>query len=349
MSLTGAKEASLWMVDDKNNHMGPKVKLTPRIEPASWHDPSPHRVQFVIVEYGIRVEVLDWGGTGRPVILLAGSGNTAHVFDDFAPKLTSSYHVYGITRRGYGQSSHPDTGYTEERLAEDVLTVIDALKIDTPVLVGHSAAGEELTRLSSIHSDRIAGLVYLDAALDPCDLPASSPGYMALYRNLPAPVRDHPGPNVLDRKSFEAYRQWQARSDEAVIPESELRNIYETRRDGSVGDYIASSFVIQSAFGAGAMKRDYSSIRVPILAFFPSTAVKPKYEPKDGEERAAIEAFNSATQTYVLRWKKSLEHAQGGVHFVDLPGADHYVFLSNETDVVRDLRTFLDALSSPHR
>lgn len=76
-------------------------------EPAPWHDPSPHTVQFVTVDDNVKLEVLDWGGSGRPLVFLAGLGNTAHVFDDFAPKLTSQYHVYGFTRRGYGASSAP--------------------------------------------------------------------------------------------------------------------------------------------------------------------------------------------------------------------------------------------------
>src|SRR5260370_30822844 len=101
----------------------PAVAQSPVAVPGNWQDPSKHQVQFVTVEDGVRLEVLDWGGTGRPVVLLAGSGNTAHVFDEFAPKLTSSYHVYGITRRGYGISTHPDSGYSEQRLAEDVLHV----------------------------------------------------------------------------------------------------------------------------------------------------------------------------------------------------------------------------------
>src|ERR1035437_7027917 len=78
---------------------------------------------------GVQLEVLDWGGTGRPVVLLAGLGFTAHVFDGFAEKLTDSYHVYGITRRGYGGSSQPAAGYTEQRLAEDDLRVFDALTL----------------------------------------------------------------------------------------------------------------------------------------------------------------------------------------------------------------------------
>jgi non-heme chloroperoxidase len=42
---------------------------------SGWRDPSKHRVQFVTVEDGVRLEVLDWGGSGRPVVLLAGLHN----------------------------------------------------------------------------------------------------------------------------------------------------------------------------------------------------------------------------------------------------------------------------------
>jgi non-heme chloroperoxidase len=90
--------------------------------------------------------------------------NTAHVFDDFAPKLTRLGHVYGITRRGYGGSSRPQGGYDAERLGLDVLAVLDQLSLVRPVLVGHSIAGQELSYLASKSPDRLAGLIYLDAA-----------------------------------------------------------------------------------------------------------------------------------------------------------------------------------------
>jgi len=86
------------------------VSITGRLsaqEPALWRDPSPHSVQFITVEDNVKLEVLDWGGAGRALVLLTGLGNTAHVFDEFAPKLTPDYHVYGITRRGYGASGAP--------------------------------------------------------------------------------------------------------------------------------------------------------------------------------------------------------------------------------------------------
>ena len=49
----------------------------------TWRDPSPHQVRFVNVDSSVRLEVLDWGGTGRP-ILFVGCYLTAHVYDDIS-------------------------------------------------------------------------------------------------------------------------------------------------------------------------------------------------------------------------------------------------------------------------
>lgn len=131
------------------------------------HDATPHSIRFVTVQDNVKLEVLDWGGSGRPMILLHGGNSTAHEFDTIAPKLTGSYHVYGITRRGCGASNAPeptDANYTADRLGDDVLAVIGELGIDPPVLVGHSLGGQELSSIGSRHPERVAGLIYLDAA-----------------------------------------------------------------------------------------------------------------------------------------------------------------------------------------
>jgi pimeloyl-ACP methyl ester carboxylesterase len=126
-------------------------------------DSSPHAVQFVMVDHDVRLEVLDWGGTGRPLELLSGLGGDAHDFDQFAPKLTPSYHVLGITRRGFGASSVPAAGYSADRLGDDVLEVLAALKVSRPVLVGESIGGEELSSIGFRHPEKVTGLIYLDA------------------------------------------------------------------------------------------------------------------------------------------------------------------------------------------
>lgn len=66
-------------------------RATPK---TAWKDPSPHTMQFVTADNTankpVNLEVLDWGGSGRPLVLLAGLGNTAHIFDKFAPNLTAT-------------------------------------------------------------------------------------------------------------------------------------------------------------------------------------------------------------------------------------------------------------------
>jgi len=82
---------------------------------------------MITVAPKVTLEVLDWGGTGEPVVFLAGLGNSAHVFDDFAPQFTDHFHVLAITRRGYGASSQPASGYGSARLAADMKAVLDTL------------------------------------------------------------------------------------------------------------------------------------------------------------------------------------------------------------------------------
>jgi hypothetical protein len=68
-------------------------------------DASPHSVELVPVDKDLKLEVLDWGGSGILLILLAGLGSTAHGCGDLATQLTASYHVPRIMRRGFGAST----------------------------------------------------------------------------------------------------------------------------------------------------------------------------------------------------------------------------------------------------
>ncbi len=276
------------------------IGVSCRHSPAGpWRDPSPHQVQFVTVDDGVRLEVLDWGGAGRSIVLLAGLGNSAHVFDGFAEKLSARSHVYGITRRGYGASSHPDSGYDEQRLAGDVLSVLDSLKIVAPVLVGHSIAGDELTAIGSQHSDRIAGLVYLDAAAEASE---DYTEYNALVLSLPESIRNlpewtgvSPRPSPTNLQSFKAYREWQTQTSGIVFPEAELRNVFETNPDGSVGKYKTPR-TVPDAIRAGGRKRDYSHIEVPILAFLlvPAYSRRPDQKVLSGRRARSSRARGGA-------------------------------------------------------
>lgn len=130
---------------------------------AEWRDTSPHTRRDVRVSNSTTIAVLDWGGTGTPLIFLAGIGNSAHVFDSVAPLFTDRFHVFGINRRGFGGSSQPPAA-TVPPLVEDIKAVVDSLALGPAVLVGHSFGGVEMTEVAANHPSACRGLVYLDAA-----------------------------------------------------------------------------------------------------------------------------------------------------------------------------------------
>src|SRR5437773_8156562 len=91
----------------------------------AWRDPSSHQVRRIVVSPGTALEVLDWGGSGPPLVLLSGLGDAAHSFDDFAPALSDSFHVIGFTRRGFGASSQPPTS-SVDTLVGDLKAILDS-------------------------------------------------------------------------------------------------------------------------------------------------------------------------------------------------------------------------------
>jgi pimeloyl-ACP methyl ester carboxylesterase len=79
--------------------------VAPQPSDTSWKDPSLHKILHVSVAPSVELEVLDWQGSGAPLVFLAGFGNSAHVFDNFAPEFVPHFRVLGITRRGFGAST----------------------------------------------------------------------------------------------------------------------------------------------------------------------------------------------------------------------------------------------------
>jgi pimeloyl-ACP methyl ester carboxylesterase len=145
-------------------------------------DTSLHTSAFATVN-GIKLHYLDWGGTGETLLFITGVGDNAHVFDTLAPRFTDRFRVFVLTRRGFGESDKPATGYDVATLAEDVRGFLDFMKIKKVHLIGHSAAGNEMTSFAAKYPGRTLKLVYLDAAYarqevaaienkDPLDPPA---------------------------------------------------------------------------------------------------------------------------------------------------------------------------------
>src|SRR6266850_1388949 len=206
---------------------------------SDWTDKSPHKPEFITAN-GVRLHYLDWGGKGEAMLFLHGMGDTAHIYDDLAPKFTNQFRVLGLTRRGHGQSEIPEAGYDTATLVEDIRQFLDALKIQRVILAGHSFAGDELTRFAVVHPDRVVKLIYFDSAYD--------------HSRVPENLRFKPlhggGPEIFPTKEESESLDGGRRYIERIFGEKRGRVMYSMME----GAYLA--------------KAEYGKIKAPALAFF---------------------------------------------------------------------------------
>ena len=200
--------------------LGYVAPMPPRNAPAeTWKDPAPHKALGFTTAPGVRIHVLDFGGgKGIPLVFLSGIGNNAHVFDDFAQRFTKDHRVIAISRRGFGESSHPETGYDQATLVEDSRIVLDSLGIRRAVLVGHSIGGYEITHFAATYPDRVAGVIYLDAGSDPVSADSirrANASALAALEGLPQPPAAIQNPPS-DADSASASAAWAYRVREGI-------------------------------------------------------------------------------------------------------------------------------------
>ena len=305
----------------------------------AWRDSSSHSIRQVAVDTSISLEVLDWGGTGRPVVLLAGAGNTAHVFDQFAMRLVGRYHVVGITRRGFGRSSAPTFGYSADRLGDDVLAVLDSLRLAKPVLIGHSIAGEELSSIGSRRPERVAGLVYLDAGY-------AYAFYDSAQQNTLINMYD------VQRKLASLSPALSPRALESILNEllttslplmeRAMRSWAQSlalRPDRDVTPPPFARDLVADSLFAGFQK--FTAIRAPVLAIFaaprePSAALL--------KDSVALAKSDSTYLAGVMPQIEAFERGIPGARVLRISHSNHYVFRSHEAEVLKDVVEFIDGL-----
>lgn len=308
-------------------------------------DASPHKITFITVEPGIKLEVLDWGGSGRPLVFLAGLGGTAHSFDTFALHFIGTNHVYGMTRRGYAPSSRPEPvggNYAADRLGDDILSVIDQLKLDRPVLAGHSFAGEEMSSIGSRFPKRIAGLIYLDAAFRYAFSPENRGDFqidtLELKRRLDGVSRAI-SPAETRAAIDELLRVLPQYQKDLVQEKKESLNAPEMSPEEYAAEKKARS-TPEGEIEAAALngERRYTSIPCPVLAIF---ALPHDRGLPPGPQRDAADAIELKYNGYMA------DDFQAGVpeaHVVRLPHAKHSVYVSNEAQVAQEMEAFISTL-----
>lgn len=291
----------------------------------------------MIAGAGVKLHYLDFGGRGSPVILLAGAGNSAWVYSDFGRDLAKRHRVLALTRRGHGESEQPEKGYSIELMGDDLLAVLDTHEFDRAILIGHSLAGEELTRFARRHPDRVAALVYLDAAYD---------------RSIQSAVMEQDpvaeeAPSEADRQSTAAYIAFTRRTrtdlNRIWTPalDREMTASIGLRSDGKIGWKMGPTFG-EYWSSATDSPPDYSAIRAPSLAIYAvedeSYRLPANATPA---QKAAFAAYNSGPLKQWQLTSIAQFRAGPGPRETVLLDAGHYHFIQKPAETLRLIEEFL--------
>jgi pimeloyl-ACP methyl ester carboxylesterase len=115
---------------------------------------------------GVTLHARDWGGGGRPVVLLHGLASNARIWDGVAPRLAGAgLRVAALDLRGHGDSDQPGDGYGFETVARDLEAALAALGLARPVLAGHSWGADVALAYAAGRPGALAGLALVDGGL----------------------------------------------------------------------------------------------------------------------------------------------------------------------------------------
>ena len=106
---------------------------------------------------GLPFHYRDWGGDGRPVLLLHGLASTCHIWDLVAPLLAEDFRIAAMDQRGHGQSAQVEEGYDFATVLGDAAAMIEHLGWERPIVVGHSWGADvalELAVATSANGER---------------------------------------------------------------------------------------------------------------------------------------------------------------------------------------------------
>lgn len=281
---------------------------------------SAPRSDFVVAN-GVRLHYLDWGGNGPFLLLLSGIRDTAHVFDSLAPAFTDRFHVFALTRRGFGESDRPKSGYDTSTRVEDIRAFLDALQVKKVNLIGHSLAGDELTLFAGRYPERVSKLVYFDT----------------LYDHSP--------------------EDWQERQDDPVArsPLFQRATMEARKIPGAAQIHVPQmlppdewAVFVATIRGMTYFQPDYQKVHAPALAFCAVTASAhyPRpWLPNDASDALRLRADawwrekgHALTRRALEKFRREMPHAK----IVELDDAQHYIFRgATQGEVIAKTRVFL--------
>ncbi len=237
---------------------GLACRAAPIPEEARYPAGTGLQVHYVTVD-GTRIRYVEQG-TGPAVVLLHGLGASLYTWREvIGPVAAAGFHVVAFDNRGFGSSDKPKSGYSAAAYATLTVDLLDSLRLNDVVLVGHSMGGE-IAALATLRApQKVRGLVLIDAAGLGTHMPLLTRLARApLVGRTIAGFRGRSGTAATLRSTF---------GDPSRVTEAEVDQYYAPVAEPDFSHTMAG---VAREFDFEALKGHLDSIAVPTLVLWGS-------------------------------------------------------------------------------
>lgn len=129
-----------------------------------------------VMANGIRIHYVRTGGDKPPLILAHGSSDDAGVWTNLAGEFQDRYDVVMFDARGHGLSDPPTPDDTPDVQVEDLAGLVRELRLEKPILMGHSMGSASVARFAARYPDVPRAVILEDPGLgQPATASAGTP------------------------------------------------------------------------------------------------------------------------------------------------------------------------------
>lgn len=280
----------------------------------------------------LRIHFRDWGDPAKPpLVIVHGLRDHSHSFDDLARGLVDRFHVLALDLRGHGDSETTPY-YHFGHFVLDLHNLVRALRLEKPVIFGHSMGGEIVATYAGCFPNVPDRLVIVEGLGPPLPTMDEEVAWtIDGFRRIDQAMSGQRGIDDLDA----AYRRMRERNPR--LTERQARELAllgtRAREDGKLEwkfDAMLATMALNGPFNLAYAMAFWKRITAPALIvhggesgeFWRSKPGAIYLDPGDLQSRLAC--FRDA-------------------RFAEIPGAGHMVHFDRPRELLSEVRRFLGA------
>lgn len=284
---------------------------------------SPER-DALLVAGELSFHCVQWGRQGTAIICVHGLTANAFFFQALADDLSRNHRVFAYDLRGRGDSDRPEHGYSVPIHADDLAKLMDELRLEQPVVIGHSLGAMISLYFAAHYPEKLSRLVLIDAGAPLAwKTPEEQPAWLtASINRLGTPVA-----------SYEEYAQRLKAAPFLGPYWNKYTEIYfqhdvRQQSDGSVVSKCHREGILEEGlrYWEAKLEEQWGQVRVPTLIL-----------------RAGQGLFSDSDQVMTEEAAATVRKAIRDSRLVNFSTLNHYtILLGVEPGPVDTIRAFID-------